>query len=311
MGFTVLLDLSARMIAQKFSNHHYCEQKKQQVYYNTLAVYAVNYYLKYSGIETDCKASDSWNPVMQMLADTADLVVKDRGKLECRPVLPQANICYIPPEVWEERIGYVAVQFQQSLEEVKLLGFVPAITVERLEEFPIYKLDPLDTLLEHLSQPHPKTSLITSEVTKKSVVDLGQWLQGMFTSDWVTLEIPQIAFSFRSAPYKEEIIKRGKSLWIGENNEHLYLSIGLKPVDESNITICVEIHSNSTHSYLPYGVKLTVLDMDGNVVIEEQAKITDNCIKIELLTTSEDSTKEYFAIKVCLGDTCIIEKFVI
>ena len=52
---------------------------------------------------------------MQSLTDIAGLVVKDCGKLECHPVLPNSDFCYIPAEVWSDRIGYIAVQFDQDL----------------------------------------------------------------------------------------------------------------------------------------------------------------------------------------------------
>ena len=122
--FTVPLALEAHSRAEQFRRYQSNPDKAKQVYLNTLAVYAVNMYLQCRGFETDLETSDSWNPAMQMLLDTADLVVKNRGRLECRPVLPNAEVVCTPAEVWSERIGYVAVRLSESLREATLLGFV-------------------------------------------------------------------------------------------------------------------------------------------------------------------------------------------
>lgn len=311
MTFTILLPPSVHQIAQQFGNiHHHCYEKERQVYLNTLAVYSVDYYLKCLGIETDLEASDSWNPVIQILADTADLIVRNRGKLECRAVSPQAGILYVPPEVWEDRIGYVAVVFEQSLREATLLGFVQAVTVE---EFPISQLQSLDEMLEQLSQ----TKSNISQLIEKPVVNLRQWLQGIFTYDWETVEtiirVPQIAFRNTSSlrSISPVMIERCKLLCLEQDSERLALLIGLKPADESKISISVEIHPTSKCNCLPQSLKLIVLDVNGEALIEAQARENDNYIRVELLAEIEDRIGEYFDIKVALGDICITEKFVI
>ena len=76
LTFTVLLTLSAHSRAKEFGYHQSDPQKAQQVYHNTLAVYAVNYYLRCLEFETNLEASDSYNLVMQTLMDIADLEVK-------------------------------------------------------------------------------------------------------------------------------------------------------------------------------------------------------------------------------------------
>lgn len=96
LTFSVSLALSARSKAKQFGSEQSNPQKATQVYYNTLAVYAVNFYLQCLGFETDLDNSDSWNQLMRSLMDVADLEVKNYCKLECRPVLASA-VCYVPP----------------------------------------------------------------------------------------------------------------------------------------------------------------------------------------------------------------------
>ena len=138
-----------RKTAQKFISRIGNKRKQEQVYFNTLAVLLVNDYLQMMEIPTDLKAGDSWNRVVRVCEDVADLMVTGLGRLECRQVKVNQQKCHIPEEVWDERIGYVIVQIDNSERLGKLLGFVETITTS---ELPLSKLQPLSTLLEHL---HP------------------------------------------------------------------------------------------------------------------------------------------------------------
>ena len=144
---TVPLAFSAHSIAQQFYSHQSNHCKAKQVYLNTLAVYAVNVYLQHLGFETDLSESASWDPLMQTLMDVADLEVKNYGKLECRPVLLGKEVVYFPAEVWSERIGYIAVQLNESLKEATLLGFAEKVDKS---ELPLSQLRSLEDLLQSL-----------------------------------------------------------------------------------------------------------------------------------------------------------------
>jgi hypothetical protein len=156
--FTVPLTLESHQIAQKFHEQQSNWKKAKQVYLNTLAVYAVKFYLECLGIETAWSASGSWNPVMQTLANMADLELENIGKLECCPLLPEAQVCQVAPEVWSNRIGYVAVELDRSLTQATLVGFVPTAN---WQELPLSQLKSLEDLLEHLSQL--KQTALTSD----------------------------------------------------------------------------------------------------------------------------------------------------
>ena len=146
--FTVPLGRRAHKLAEQFFVQH-TKQKARQVYLNTLAVHAVEFYLKCMSIETDWETSDSYEPVMQTLLDTADLEVKDCGKLECRPLLAGAEVFQVPMEVWSDRIGYVAVEISDSMNTATLLGFVESVSEQ---EVPISQLRSLKELRMHLYQ---------------------------------------------------------------------------------------------------------------------------------------------------------------
>jgi hypothetical protein len=88
MPQSVLMPITqaAQQIARQFAIEQPTEEKALQVYLNTLAVYAVNNYLRIMDISTDLKGGDSWNPVIRFACDVADLWVTGVGRLECRPL---------------------------------------------------------------------------------------------------------------------------------------------------------------------------------------------------------------------------------
>lgn len=132
VSFEVCLLRAAHQQAKHFSTKQKDLSKAQQVYHNTLAVWAVNYYMKCMEIETDCEGSDSWDILMQSLLDTADLVLPGIGKLECRPVMQEQQNIYIPLDVSQERIAYVIVQLDTFLEKAIILGFVKTAPLSTL-----------------------------------------------------------------------------------------------------------------------------------------------------------------------------------
>src|SRR5919202_532289 len=122
----------ARRTAQEFASQQPTPQKAEQVRLNTLAVYAVNDYLQMMGIPCDLSVGDSWNPITRLCADVADLEITGVGRLECRPLKLHEQTCYIPPEVWSDRIGYVIVQIDESSFEATVLGFTQTASTEEL-----------------------------------------------------------------------------------------------------------------------------------------------------------------------------------
>ena len=141
---------AGRQVATAFANRQPTQKKMEQVHANTLAVWVVNDYLQLMSIPTQLEVGDSWNPVVQLSADVADLEVVGIGRLECRPVASGAATCYVPPEVWWDRVGYVGVEIHASLRRATLLGFTP--TAAETEHFPLAQLQPLEALLAHLSK---------------------------------------------------------------------------------------------------------------------------------------------------------------
>jgi hypothetical protein len=301
------LSSSAHAQAAQFCRQQSNPVKAKQVYLNTLAVSAVKFYLRCMGIQTDWEASSSCNPVMQPLMDVADLEVTGLGKLECRPVLPNTAIVCIPPDVWSDRIGYVAVQFDQSLREATLLGFTT--TAPEGGELPISQLRSLEELLEHLrhlrqSQP--------DEVR----ISLSEWFQNRFEADWQSLKAllgtntENLAYSFRSASelsgarvVRAKLIDMGLQL----GSQAVALMVAITPEAEQKVGVLVQVHPALEETYLPANLRLGLLSKLGETLQEVRSRSQDNYIQLKRF---RGLPGECFNIQVAFGDASVTEKFV-
>ncbi|NEP09157.1 MAG: DUF1822 family protein [Symploca sp. SIO2C1] len=300
LTFKVSLALEAHGRAQQFQRHQSRPRKAKQVYLNTLAVYAVNFYLQCLGFETDLEQSDSWEPIMQTLMDVADLEVKNYGKLECRPVLPGAESVYLPAEAWYERIGYIAVQLDESLREATLLGFAEKVETE---ELPLERLQSLENLPEYLNQ---------FRQTKQ--VNLSKWLEDIFEAGWQTLEefvTPKpgnLALAFRGA--WQPTVKGAKLIDLGVQlgNQPVALLMALTSEEEEKVGICVQVHPAGTDTYLPPNFRLALLSQSGETIQEVPSRSFDNFIQ---LPRFKCDSGEQFSIQVALDDLSITENFVV
>jgi hypothetical protein len=312
LHFQVPLTAQAFHFARQLSSKQGNLDKYRQVYLNTLAVYAVNFYCQYLEVETDLEYSDSWNSLSHLLLDAADLEITGVGKLECRPVLPGAKTVKVPPSVLNERVGYVVVEIDESSKSATLLGFVKEVMVE---ELPLSNLQSLADLIEHL-QPVAEVSPNPS-VIKQAVVHLGQWVQNLFTSDW---QSPDLVLSpaYRSAirplvqkPNSQEVSVSGAKvidLGIQLSSHKVALVIQLTTQASGSVDIRLRVYPTGDSIYLPQGLQLIVLSSDGNVISDNQARSADNWMQLEL---EEGRTGDEFQVKLALEDVSIIENFIL
>ena len=300
LTFGVPLSIEAHAIAQECSQGIPNTPKRQQVYLNTLAVYAVDNYLQCMGFATDWKASDSHNNLAVKLMDVADLEVKNIGKLECRPVLPKAEVCKIPPEVWSDRVGYVAVQLNSALKEATILGFTP----QAAAEISLSQLQSLSDFLLYLSELEVAKSPKTE--ASSSLVKIGQWLDGAVDAGWQTLEHllnpQQLGLAFKNAVS----MTRGQKIDFGAEVEGISVALVVKIASEADgeVDILTQIYPVG-QNVLPEGVKLSISDESGATVLEVTSRDEDNWIQLEF--TAELAEK--FQVKVVYRDLQQTRKF--
>ncbi len=305
----------ARQIAQQFAQQQPDSAKARQVCLNTLAVCTVNNYFKILGIPSDPSNCDSWNPLMRMTANVADLEAVGRGRIECRPISAfernATATCYVPTEVQDDRIAYIVVQIEPEQPEALILGFVDRVESETL---PLNRLRPLSELPRYLDEydPHSLT---------ESVTQLTYWLYGQIETGWQTLdEVLGTAWTNyqwqntrsleaeAAAPMLSRVV-RGKIFEIpmGRGSKPIVLIAELVPKSDGDLGIELKICPPTKQAFLPAGLEMTVLDAVGEAVMHVQAR--DENRTIELGFHAEPGDR--FQLRVQLGETAIVESFVV
>ncbi|MBV6624727.1 MAG: DUF1822 family protein [Rivularia sp. (in: Bacteria)] len=304
----VSLGKDAHQKAENFAAEQDSVEKGKQVYLNTLAVYAVNNYLKWLKVETALHRSDSWDWRIRTFFDVADLMLEDVGKIECRPLLPGEDAVVLPQEVTQERIGYLAVRFSEQLDFVEILGFAPArAIIGHSEVIEINKLQSLDVLIDIINQ-------------RKSLVNLYQWFEGIFNRGW---QSPELVFAdgfrslkmrhrYRSAAtvtrqdnnYATNSISRAKVVDVGRQ---IILLIELTPTNSAVFDIRLRVYPAEDTVHLPSDLQLTIFDESGNACMQAQSEAADDWMQLEFDCQHE----EKFSVELKLGAASIAEEFVV
>ncbi len=300
LSFTVPLSFEAHSIAQELVSEIYNKEKRQQVYLNSLTVYAVNHYLCCMGFETDYSEGDSRNFLAVELMNVADLIVKDIGKLECLPVFAEAEVVEIPPEVWEDRIGYVFVELSDSLKSAKILGFTP----EAADKISLSKLDSLSDFLVYLTELEVVES-VQAEATS-NIINFRKWLDGVVDASWQKLDEllkpQQLGLAFKN----EVSITRGQKIDLGMHLDKISVALVMKVMSESEsegVDILTQLYPVGEMA-LPEGIKLIIRDETGEA-LEVVSREDDNWIQSEFSAESG----EKFNITVAYGDSEVMKEF--
>lgn len=293
----------AHQKAAEFAAEQDCVEKGKRVYFNTLAVCAVDSYLKWLNVETALHQSDSWNWNIRTFFDIADLMLPNVGRLECRAVLPGEDALVLPQEVTRERIGYVVVRLTKQLDYVEILGFVPAkAIIGHSEIIDINRLQSLDVLIDTINQ-------------SKIRISLCQWLEGIFNQDWQSPELV-LAGNFRGNNYRSTAtvnsqnqdsqtnsISRAKIIDVGTK---VILLMELTPTNSTVFDIRLRVYPAENSIYLPQDLQLTIFDESG-ACMNAQAGIADNWMQLEFNCEHE----EKFSVELSLGEITITEDFIV
>ncbi|MBH8574933.1 DUF1822 family protein [Nostocaceae cyanobacterium CENA369] len=312
LALKIQLGQEAHTIARQFAVEQTTPQKGKQIYLNTLAVYAVYNYLKWLQIDTALEKGDSWHPLKRALFDIADLVIPNIGKLECRPVQPGETAIYLPPEVIQNRIGYVAVQFSERLQEVQLLGFIRTVTIsDACEQIPLTSLKPLNLLFDCIPE-----AVVQPASASQTRVNLSQWFENLFENSWMALEeifasIDEKKFALRSVSSLSKVsVARARVIDLGlrVGNEPLALIVAIAPLPEQKVEVLVQLHPMGEKTYLPSNLKLYLQTESGEILQEVVSRSNDNFIQLKRF---RGNSGESFNIQVFNGNLTIKETFVI
>lgn len=296
---------AAKQTAEQFASQQPTPQKAEQIYRNTLAVCVVNSYLNLLGIKTDLAASDSWNPTVRLMNNVADLFIVDHGHIDCRPVTPETETCWIPLEAQSDRIGYIVVCLDTD-QEATLLGFIGQ---PHLEHLPLQQLRPIAELTQYLAR-------------LTSVINLRHWLEGLYQLDWQPpdklLRPSQLALSNTQSP-----VQRAKCVELNLDAEHrnVVLLLSVVPHDEAlsvrvqlHPAIMAEQHAGGMRLIHPLAdclmpnIKLALKTENKTLAKEVISRIhpRDNCIQIPQF---QGQWGERFTIQIAVGKHEINQHF--
>ncbi|MGC1528391.1 MAG: DUF1822 family protein [Phormidesmis sp.] len=215
MGITLPITREFQQMAQRFAQMCPFAEKAEQIRHNTLAVCAVNAYLQLMEIPTAIAQADSWNPMMQMLSNVADLPLPGVGVLSCRVADVEADVCIIPPEAWSERIGYVAVAIDEAAHEATLIGFTPS--ARESEQLTLAQFLPIEALVDRvhalqsaIAADSPEAIAAGQSTNPSTLTQIGRWIEGAIdtmSDGWQTVESlvnpVEPNFAFRTADLAE------------------------------------------------------------------------------------------------------------
>jgi hypothetical protein len=299
--------------------------KAEQVRLNTLAVLVMQDYMQLMDIATDLRSSDSWNPVLRLCADVADLEIAGLGRLECRPVLPAAQVCPVPPESWEDRIGYVVVQLDEANQEALVLGFVPQAETEIL---PLAELRSPEDLLDHLDALRQASQLPARDLAVASaslaapvgqaIAHVGQWLQNQVDAGWQTLDAlinptqlsPAFAFRGREDLFRGTLLRAKPIDLAPQLNQPIVLIVEVALDDEQPGQTSVHLQLQAVDGQpLPQDLRLMLLDEHNQPILDEQ----NQPLSAQANETLEVSgaSGEHFTLQISLGDAHITQEFVL
>lgn len=295
------LDVKTHQKASTLAAQQSHPEISKQVYLNILTVAAVSNLLKWLEFETNLEQTNSFNPLLTGLFNATDLIVENQ-QLFCMPVLPGETEFFASLDIAENFIGYVAVQFQQSLDKVEILGFYPAVAEDNLpEKISLAELQPLENLFEFLEKNKQKV------LPQNPLVILGNWLAGIFEEIWLPTEAvltPKLGFAKSSSV---DTVKRAKIIDFGLllNRQKVALVVTIQPEVDAEVGVLVQIYPIEGQEYLPPGLRLKIeLESDSE---EVEARAADQLIQLEF---SEVSGK-CFSVKVILDDAEIVENFIV
>lgn len=308
-------------MAQGFAQKQPTAEKAEQVYLNTLAVWAVRDYLELMEIDTDIEHSDFSNPVVCLGADVADLKVKGLGTLECRPVKVFENnsgsennrwipeFGSIPPEVWQERIGYVFVAIDPKRKESKLLGFTQTAGTGQVF---LPQLQPFDALLEYLDK------------LTNPIVNLNQWFANQFAAGWQQLEelwesdsepsmsgqtVPALRrFGTEVKLFPDADIMRAKLIDLGMElgTQRLALVMALTQESDRKVSVFVQVHPTEGDRYLPGNLTLALLSDAGDRLQAVQSRGLDLWVQLRQFRVEPGTN---FGLQVALNGISVTESF--
>lgn len=258
----------------------------RQVYLNSLALYAADWYLRCLQFETQHEdRADWWIPY---LTQSAPLEIKifnccdglgiapelerlNIGKLECIPVIGNAVTATISPDLKDDRIGYLFVRLNDSLTSAEIIGFMPKYS----ETVRLDRLQSTDDLIDYLCD-------LESEPKPNLVIQMADWFAGIFDGIWLDVDTLPLTPAYRSRRHQQEMLsvksmERGKEIKLGDaaDSPVVVLTIRSEQIDEINSDITLQLSPRFPTPTLPIDLKFIVRGERGEEISSFESKAGD------------------------------------
>ncbi|EDX85082.1 hypothetical protein S7335_2781 [Synechococcus sp. PCC 7335] len=324
-GIVIPITTESMQIAGRFAQQCSIPEKAEQIRQNTLAVCAVNTYLQLLAIPTDLADSDSWNPIMQLVANVADIKLPDIGTFSCRLINSSSETCQIPPEDWYGHAGYIAVRLDEGTRRATLAGF--SVDVPQMEYVPTDRFGPIETLIDQVHQLQTsQSSAVSSQLsTAPSVLNqIGKWVDGIIAEGWQTaaalMNPTELDLAFRTSadlvsptldtPTTVTDISRAKLVDLGTHlsqSVRVALVVHITQTADRRTSFILQVRPLGESLYLPEGIELTVLDGNDADYLKATSRAIDNYIQLRF----SGQAGEQFGVRIKLGQRTLREQFII
>ena len=318
----------AKNISKRISH----ESSQWQVYLNTLALAALEKWLKERMPEQSISTSEEVieNTGRLNLGEFKVCAIATDNLLDELVKLP-ANVVESPEltshfyaivEVLEEQEEVV---FRGCLNYDQLIDYRDRLNLQSQDNFYQLPLSLFDTEPNHLlsycrfleptsiSLPVEVTNMTTAtskEYIQKSTTKLSQWLQNVYDETWQTIDSllqPQVNLEYGLRNVDEEV-KRAKLINLGMQLEkrNVALLVKIKEDPDNKLAVSVQLHPDGEARHLPPNLKLTLLSRSAKVLQEVQSRTQDNYIQLK---SFKGEKGKRFQIQVSLESFSITEDF--
>ncbi|WP_319423420.1 DUF1822 family protein [Pleurocapsa sp. FMAR1] len=322
-------DLDRAKNISKLASH---ESNQWQIYLNTLALFALEKWLKERMPEQSISKSDRIieNTGRLNIGEFKVCAIATENLLDELVELPRNVVesseltthFYVILEVLEEQEEAI---FRGCLNYDQLINYREDINSQPQDNFYQLPLSLFDPEPNHLlfycrflkptsiSLPVEAVNITTAtskEYIQKSTTKLSQWLQNVFDGTWQTIDSlinleANLEYGLRNA---DEEVKRAKlinlGVQLGERNVALLVKI--KAESNGKLVVSIQLHPGGEARHLPPNLKLILLSKAGKVLQEVQSRTQDNYIQLKPFRGERGKR---FQIQVSLGSLSITENF--
>jgi hypothetical protein len=229
--------------------------------------------------------------------------------LECRSVRFGEEHCFIPEEVWGDRVGYVVVRLNETNTEAVVLGFVPEVETERIL---LHELRSLDDLIDAATSPNLTASNdeliplidILNRCYKKESSDRREGESSQtFLATFGRRGLSEDSYALRSADWRT-VLEIGQ---LTVESVELTVFISKVPEEDELFNIGFRFKSCSESQPLPKNLEILISDIEtGEIYHQVQAEEENVFLELPLLNCQ---LEESYRVKMTLGDNSVIKEF--